>query len=399
MNHSSIKNNNPLENLLIKRKNLKQFRKNKQKPKIFPFLSLIILFFNLYVFLIIRNKHKGIYDEFIVFYSDSKHLISSQPIIQYPKSSIIHISIVMPIFNRLAYISKSISSAQNQTKPNIEIICVDDCSNESVSTFILELMKYDKRIKLVQHMYRQGSFHSRRHGVFTSKGEYIISIDSDDFLYPNSIEPVYKYGKQVDADVVDYVAENVKNETNVVHDWLPCKKNLTNNRDLMRNYVRHKLSFNIWKRMVKRSVYINGMNYIYPYVKGKRLSKTEDVLTLGSIFLFAKNMFCTKFLVYVHFMSSPLSVEKGYLQPYYQNRNQSRYTDSVVRYLYLKRYRKPDEASLSDMLRRPKISDYYNNIVNIDVKSGKKKCEIIDDDDGFEHFEFPDQGYCVVASK
>lgn len=399
MKYSSIKNNNPLEELLIKGKHLKDFGKNKQRSRIFSFLTLIILFFNLYVLLMIRIKHKSIYDDFIIFYSDSQFLKSSQPIIQYPKSSIVHISIVMPIFNRLAYINKSITSAQNQTKPNIEIICVDDCSNESVSSFILELMKYDRRIKLVQHMYRQGSFHSRRHGVFTSKGEYIISIDSDDFLYANSIEPVYKYAKQVDADVVDYVAENVKNETNIIHDWLPCKKNFTNNRDLMRNYVKQKLSFNIWKRMVKRSVYINGMNYIYPYAKGKRLSKTEDVLTLGSIFLFANNMFCTKFLVYVHFMSSPLSVERGYLQPYYQNRNQSRYTESVVRYLYIKRYRSPNEASLNDMLRRSKISNYYNNIINIDVKSSKKKCEIIDDVDGFEHFDFPDEGYCVVASK
>ena len=92
------------------------------------------------------------------------------------ESSILPISIVMPIFNRLSLVNRSLISAQLQKSPKIEIICVDDCSSEPISDYIIEKMKQDKRIKLVQNFYSQGSFHSRKNGVFNSKGRYIIAF-------------------------------------------------------------------------------------------------------------------------------------------------------------------------------------------------------------------------------
>lgn len=132
-------------------------------------------------------------------------------------------------------------------------------------------MQSDGRINLVQHFYQQGSFHGRKNWVFTAKGAYIISVDSDDYLHPNSINDVYEYAKKVDADIVDYRAENIAHSKYLSHDWKGCIKNITNNTELRMKYYNKELCFNIWKRMIKRSLYIKALSFVYPFIKGKRL--------------------------------------------------------------------------------------------------------------------------------
>lgn len=312
-----------------------------------------------------------------------------------PESSVLPISIVMPIFNRLSLVNRSLVSAQQQKSPQIEIICVDDCSSEPISNFIIEKMKEDKRIKLVQHFYSQGSFHSRKNGVFSSKGRYIISIDSDDYLNPDSISPVYEYAVKTEADIIDYVAANKQKEAFRSHDWKPCLKNITNNTELMMRYYRNELSYNIWKRMIKRSVYLKALKFIYPFIKGKRLSRTEDVISLGSVFIFASNMLCTKFHVYVHFMFSPKSVEYGGLQSKEQTDIQHSYTFSLIHYLYIERKSIPG-ASLEEFLSNKTRLDIYNNITNINNTVHLKACEF--NIDGFKHVNNSEYGFCYIQN-
>lgn len=68
-------------------------------------------------------------------------------------------------------------------------------------------MKHNPNIKLIQHFYNQGTFQARKNGIYFSTGKFIISLDSDDFFYPNAIEKLYQFSKQVDADVIDFVAQ------------------------------------------------------------------------------------------------------------------------------------------------------------------------------------------------
>lgn len=315
----------------------------------------------------------------------------------YQLSTDVQVSIVIPIFNRLFLINRSLSSAQNQMLPNIEIICVDDCSTEPTSDFIIERMKTDKRIKIVQHFYRQGNFHARKNGVLTSNGQYIVSLDSDDSLYPNSINQVYEYAINMNADVVDYIAVNIFNSNTTIDNWRPCKENFTTNEQLKLKYYKKQLSYNIWKRFIKRSIYLKAIEFIYPFIKTKKLSKTEDVMTLGSIFLFASNMYCTNFRVYIHYMFSPLSVEKGLSQPYRQNRVQMKFTEKVIRYLYFTKKSNFKDANLQEMLKIKQISVLYNRITNIKTDVVEKNCE--SKIDGFTHYNVLKYGYCVIVKK
>ncbi|RDU58298.1 glycosyltransferase [Helicobacter sp. MIT 99-5507] len=95
------------------------------------------------------------------------------------------VSIIIPVFNTSKYLKKSISSCINQTFKNIEIIIIDDKSTDS-SLKVIESFS-DSRIKLIKNTKNLGTFLARKEGIKIARGEYIIFLDSDDYLLENSV--------------------------------------------------------------------------------------------------------------------------------------------------------------------------------------------------------------------
>lgn len=94
-------------------------------------------------------------------------------------------SIIMPAYNVADYIEKSITSVQEQTFKDYELIVIEDCSTDNGKT-IDTIKKFDK-IKLVQNKINLGLGGARNEGMKVAKGEYIIFLDSDDMLHDNKV--------------------------------------------------------------------------------------------------------------------------------------------------------------------------------------------------------------------
>ena len=90
------------------------------------------------------------------------------------------ISIVVPVYNVEAYVSKCIESIMHQDYENIEIIVVDDGSTDSSSKICEQYARSDNRIRLI-HQENQGLSKARNNGIDIAAGEYIGFIDSDDW--------------------------------------------------------------------------------------------------------------------------------------------------------------------------------------------------------------------------
>lgn len=99
------------------------------------------------------------------------------------------ISVVMTIYNVEKYIENAIKSVLNQTYDDIELILVDDCSTDNsiniVNTFS------DSRIKLLHNDVNKGAGYSRKIGIESAKGDYVITIDSDDWVESNFLQNLY----------------------------------------------------------------------------------------------------------------------------------------------------------------------------------------------------------------
>lgn len=101
------------------------------------------------------------------------------------------ISVIVPIYNIKDCLPKCVESICAQTYPHLEILLVDDGSNDGTEQLVDELAKKDKRIR-VFHKENGGSSSARNLGISKAKGKWIGFVDSDDFIEPEMYEELLR---------------------------------------------------------------------------------------------------------------------------------------------------------------------------------------------------------------
>lgn len=97
------------------------------------------------------------------------------------------VSVVIPAFNVELYISECLDSLLGQSYENIEIIVIDDGSSDSTYDIAMCYSNLESRVKV--HRFENGGLSkARNRGLDKAKGEYVMFLDSDDYLSPTGIE-------------------------------------------------------------------------------------------------------------------------------------------------------------------------------------------------------------------
>ena len=119
----------------------------------------------------------------------------------------INVSIIIPVFNGEKYLKKCLDSVKSQIYNDFEVIIINDGSTDNTSK-IIETYLTDKRFKVINQDNRGIGF-SRNIGIKKAKGEYIVFLDSDDYIEFNFLEKmVYKIKTDnLDMVVCDYFEE------------------------------------------------------------------------------------------------------------------------------------------------------------------------------------------------
>lgn len=113
------------------------------------------------------------------------------------------VSVIVPIYNVEKYLDKCINSLRNQTLNDIEIILVDDESPDNCPYICDKYAALDSRIKVI-HKKNEGLGYARNSGLKISTGEYIVFVDSDDYIELDTLEKCYFIAKENDYDFVKY---------------------------------------------------------------------------------------------------------------------------------------------------------------------------------------------------
>jgi len=118
------------------------------------------------------------------------------------------ISIIVPVYNVEKYLSQCIDSLINQTYTNIEIIFINDESPDNSKRILEEYVLKDYRIKIINQE-NTGLSKARNKGIEAATGDYIMFVDSDDWLELNSCEVAISFLLKYCADVVlwSYIRE------------------------------------------------------------------------------------------------------------------------------------------------------------------------------------------------
>lgn len=111
------------------------------------------------------------------------------------------ISIIVPVYNVFEYVGMCLDSLLSQTYENIEIIIVDDGSTDESGKICDDYaQKYPDKIQVI-HISNQGVSVARNRGIEMAKGEYLLFIDSDDWIEPKMIDILIKNLVDNDADM------------------------------------------------------------------------------------------------------------------------------------------------------------------------------------------------------
>lgn len=200
------------------------------------------------------------------------------------------VSVIVPIYNVEKYLKQCIESILNQTFYDFELILVEDGSPDSCCKICDNYHLLDSRIVVI-HKENGGLSDARNAGLEIAKGEYIVFVDSDDWIEPQYLEILYNKISEYNADIVIcgyYITdENGNIEKNIV----TKKEYILDSNQALNELVKDKKIENYaWNKIYKYSLF---KNIRYPV--GKIF---EDIYTTYKLFLLASKIGVINFSLY-----------------------------------------------------------------------------------------------------
>ena len=196
----------------------------------------------------------------------------------------IKISIIVPIYNAENYLSKCLESLVRQTFKNIEIILIDDCSTDNSKKIIEEYIKLytDKIIARYLNINRRQGY-ARNLGIDISSGDYILFVDSDDYISENMCEVLYRTILKYEYDIICFDWNEV-NKGEIITKRLSydsfCSRKIDKN--LRKKIIESKGYF--WTRIYKKELIVQNK------IKFPEKINYEDSLFNTLTLLYAKSI-------------------------------------------------------------------------------------------------------------
>ncbi len=112
------------------------------------------------------------------------------------------VSVILPVYNTERYLERSIRSVQQQTLKDLEIICVDDHSQDGCPRILDRMAREDSRIKVIHLPENRRQGFRRNRGIDMARGDYLYFLDSDDLIRPEAMEEL---ADRADSECLDVI--------------------------------------------------------------------------------------------------------------------------------------------------------------------------------------------------
>lgn len=201
----------------------------------------------------------------------------------------IKVSIIIPVYNVKEYVEKCIESVLNQTYKNIEVIIINDGSTDGCEKIVNKYAQKDKRIKVINK--ENGGLASARNiGLKLVTGNYVMFVDSDDWIAENTIEKLYKELKKEKYDIIEFGYTKVDEKSIIVDGYKFYEKKLLSNESILKEYFSNNIIQEVvWNKIYNRNI-LQGISMqegrIYEdyMVMPEILINTNELLIIPDIF-------------------------------------------------------------------------------------------------------------------
>ena len=179
-------------------------------------------------------------------------------------------SIIVPAYNIDKYLRACLNSIKNQTFRDFEAIIIDDGSTDSSGTICDEFASNDSRF-VVKHKTNGGVVSARKEGAVSVRGDYVVTVDGDDYIDENLLENIYKEIISCNPDYVAYGYKEIDETGNVIRErvnnievglYIDEKLNILKESFM---YDKRKsginegdLIFSLWTKAIKSKIYVES---------------------------------------------------------------------------------------------------------------------------------------------
>lgn len=285
----SIKQGNKLFARGMYKEAIEEYKKIKNEGPIYKQAQLNINF---------SRKKMGYgarYEERLIIGSENKNI----PIV----------SIIVPVYNSEEYLDECIKSIREQTFKNIELILVDDGSTDRSWEIMENHKSQDSRLTIIQQSNKFAGA-ARNCGLAKAKGEYILFIDSDDFIHLELIEKVYKKAIASKSEIVLFDAKEFDNKKKEFRDCnFILDKSLVPERRTF-NYldIRHKIfqsiASNPWNKFFKKGLIDRSG------IKFQEIKNANDLLFVYSLLIEANSVVLLDEVLIYYRVNNPQSLQR-----------------------------------------------------------------------------------------
>ena len=129
------------------------------------------------------------------------------------------ISVIMPAYNCEATLEEAVISVLGQTYPHLELLIVDDASEDGTPDICRRLAEQDKRVRYIRNKVNCGALKTRITAADNAAGEWIAFIDADDLWMPDKLEKQLKLRDGTDCDII-YTASAFMDDCGNRYDWI-----------------------------------------------------------------------------------------------------------------------------------------------------------------------------------
>ena len=189
------------------------------------------------------------------------------------------VSVIVPVYNAEKYLNRCVDSIINQSFHDWELLLVDDGSTDNSAAICDEFaMNYDS-INVI-HKTNGGSVKARKIGLDNTNGDYVIFIDSDDYIAPNMLEILFHGTENGEHDLVccNY-AEVHKTHINKIYN-----KSYSSNTDYIINIIEGNIGAYLWNKLIKRNLFMKNVKLNEGY------DMWEDMQISIQLFFYAKSI-------------------------------------------------------------------------------------------------------------
>ncbi len=166
------------------------------------------------------------------------------------------VSILVPVYGVEKYVGQCSQTLFAQTYDDIEYVFVDDCTPDNSMAVIQQLLaEYPHRehqVRIVRHDHNRGLGAARKTAFETATGDFVLNVDSDDYLALDAVEKLVACQRQTSADIVSGNYSSHFEDGTIV---LRPEPHLDRNTALKLMLIQHTLLPHIWARLIRKTVY------------------------------------------------------------------------------------------------------------------------------------------------